>query len=132
MLFDEIVGIQIERLKHPHVNYIDKSIIDKDFERLERLLDLVEDINVQLEERGNTMETRIYFISLREITSKKSNKTYFIVTYLDKSTLKYNTDFISVDLFDSLVDQCFELFEEVTAVFTLNSSKRAVLSNITR
>lgn len=78
------------------------------------------------------METRIYFISLREITSKKSNKTYFIVNYLDKATLKYNTDFISADLFDSLVDQCFELFEEVTAEFTLNSSKRAVLSNITR
>lgn len=52
VLLDEITGIQIERLEHPFDNDIDDSIVEKDFERLERLLDIVLEINEQLEERG--------------------------------------------------------------------------------
>ena len=76
------------------------------------------------------MEKEIVFIKVNKIHSKKNNKDYYTVQYLDGETLNYYSEFIDEKLYNKLNTNDFEALETYVATYSINSFRKIVLTDI--
>lgn len=76
------------------------------------------------------MEKEIIFIKVKKIHSKKNNKDYYTVQYLDEETLDYYSEFINEKLYNKLNTDNFEALETYVGTYSINSFRRIVLTDI--
>lgn len=74
----------------------------------------------------------IYFIETKRLESKKNNKTYYVLNYLNGRTLRYYTQFISQDFYDDIIDSEYELFAELHADYEIDFDNHARIKSLTR
>ena len=75
------------------------------------------------------MNENIIFLKVKEIKSKKNGKKYYILNYID-SNYDAQMEFISIDLYNQLVESDIEPLETVQATYELNRFKKAVITAV--
>lgn len=78
------------------------------------------------------MEKKIILVGVRKITSKKNNQDYYMVDYIEKNGNIYVpcTDYITTEEYNRIASKMKGNLLEVTGVFSINTFKKAYLSDI--
>ena len=76
------------------------------------------------------MDKDIIFIKVNKLHSKKNNRDYYTVEYLDGETLTYYSEFIDEKLYNKLNTDDFEALETRVATYSINSFRKIVLVDI--
>lgn len=74
----------------------------------------------------------VYFTRTNNFKSKKNNKEYFTVEYLDAESMKHYTDFITKEQYDAIEEMELSPLEEVNVVYKVGYDRNLVFDHFER